>query len=132
MTRYSADTNNRVAFWGVFVAMCLMMMLFAVDRYETEQVEKLAEQAKAGTADRFTGSDATAIVALKDQQAELRDEQLRLLRAVVCADPAVQSDLCSRNWELEIDRLKIDFCRLHRSQSVCAQFGELDDGALSN
>lgn len=109
-----------------------MMVLFAVYRYETQQVEKIAEQAKAGTTDLFTASDATAVVALKDEQAELRDEQLRLLRSVICSDPLVQSELCERNWEMEIDRLKIDFCRLHRSQSVCAQFGELDDGALSN
>lgn len=54
------------------------------------------------TADRFTATDAEAVIAAKNNQAAIRDEQLSRLWAVICVEHPQEAG-CARDWQAEID-----------------------------
>lgn len=97
---FSEKTKRKLASISIVASVSMLMIMFGVQREEIEEAPFKAS-------DRITKTEYVettfTIVEVKEKQAALRDEQLFLLRKIVCEEHnASVKELCSRDWEAEI------------------------------
>ena len=71
-----------------------------------------------GTGDRFTATDAKALIEMKDRQDELRDLRAEGMIDLACThNPA--ASVCQRDWREEIDSLQRVYCDTIPLTGIC-------------